>query len=64
MKQDVILRLSKSRLLAGIFDNVSEAQMETLEILSDVDQLTQLMTGLLEAQTGQVLAFEKAFADC
>ena len=54
---------SKTLILNGVLEKISEAQMETLAILSDVDQLTQLMTGLMEARTGQIVSFEKAFAD-
>ncbi len=55
---------TKTSLLAGALDRISEAQMETLEILSDVTQMTQLMTSLLETKSGQIVYFESAFADC
>jgi hypothetical protein len=55
---------TKTSLLVGALDRISEAQMETLEILSDVTQMTQLMTSLLEAKSGQIVSFESAFADC
>lgn len=61
MGRSTFLSGTKTRLMAGIFDHVSEAQMETLEILADVDQMTQLMTSLLEAKSGQVVSFEQAF---
>ncbi len=63
MVRSSAIRQTKTRLLAGLFDHVSEAQAETLEIIADVDQMTQLMTSLLEAGSGQVVSFESAFAD-
>lgn len=56
-------RQSRVQFLAGILDRVSDTQVETLEILSDVDQMTQMMTSLLEAKTGEIVSFESAFAD-
>ena len=58
-----VIKGTKTRILAGVIDNISEAQMETLEILSDVDQMTQLMTSLLEAKSGQIVSLESAFGD-
>ncbi len=63
MGQSSIFSQTKSRILTSVFDHISEAQAETLEILSDADQMIQMMTSLLEARTGQVVAFESAFAD-
>jgi hypothetical protein len=63
MGQSILAKCSKTRILAGVFDKVSESQMETLEILSDVNQMTQLMTGMLEATSGQIVSLESAFAD-
>ncbi len=55
----------KSRIyfLHGIFDRITPAQAETVEILADIDQMSQLMNSLLEVRSGQVISFEKAFAD-
>lgn len=63
MGRSISTGCSKTRLLTGVFDHISEAQMETLEIVSNVNQMTQLMTGLLEAKSGQIRSFESAFAD-
>lgn len=63
MGHSSIVKRSKSGFLAGVFDRVSETQLETLEILSDVDQMTAMMTSLMEAKTGQVVSFQSAFGD-
>lgn len=54
---------SKTRLLTGLLDRISDAQMETLEIVTDVTQMSQLMNSLLEAQSGQIVSFKTAFSD-
>ncbi len=63
MGQSTSAKRTKTRILAGVFDRISESQVETLEILADVDQMTQLMTSLMEAKSGQVVSFDSAFAD-
>ena len=63
MGHSSVVKRSKAGFLAGVFDRVSETQMETLEILSDVDQMTQLMTSMLEVGSGQIVSWESAFAD-
>lgn len=63
MGQSSAAKQSKTNILAGVFERVSESQMETLEILADVDQMTQLMTGMLEVKSGHIVSFESAFAD-
>ena len=63
MAHSSFVRRARTRLLAGVFEHVSASQVETLEILADVDQMTQLMTGLLEAGSGQLVSMTDAFAD-
>ncbi len=63
MGQENVLRRAKSRLLSGLFDNVTDCQEETLGILADVDQLTILMTSLMEVRLGDVVSFQNAFSD-
>jgi hypothetical protein len=56
-------KLSKVGILHHVMDKINPAQIETLLILSDVDQMTDLMTGLMEVQQGQVVRLEDAFSD-
>lgn len=63
MDHSFLANCSKTRLLAGVLDHISESQMETLEILADVDQMTHLMTSLLDVQSGQIVSLDQAFAD-
>lgn len=63
MGRSITAKSSKTRLLAGVFDHVNEGQMETLEIVSNCDQMTQLMTALLEINSGQIVSLEEAFSD-
>ncbi len=54
---------TKTWLLSNVLDQISESQMETMEILSDVDQMVHLMTSLLETNSGQIVSFDAAFSD-
>ncbi|MEZ4575872.1 MAG: hypothetical protein R2857_13305 [Vampirovibrionales bacterium] len=42
---------------------MSESQLETFALLSDVDQATDLLVSMLEAQQNAVVPFDLAFAD-
>lgn len=63
MGNSYVAKGTKARFLAGVLNHVTDRQLETVAILSDVDQMMQLMTGLLEAQTGEIVSFDRAFAD-
>jgi hypothetical protein len=63
MHHHSMAKRSKARFLAGVLAQVSDSQLETLEILGDVDQMTHLMTSLLEVRSGQVVSLEHAFSD-
>lgn len=43
--------------------NWSSASAETLEILTDVEQVSDLLCSLDEARKGQVVSFSQAFGD-
>lgn len=63
MSHSRVQKNCKTLLLSGVLDRISESQVETLEILADVNQMTQLMTSMMEAKSGQIVSFESAFAD-
>lgn len=50
-------------LLAGVVDRISERQLETLSILADVNQMSDLMNSLLEARSGRIVSLDQAFSD-
>jgi len=63
MHHHSMAKRSKARFLAGMLAHVSDSQLETMEIMTDVDQMTHLMTSMLEARSGQVISLEQAFSD-
>lgn len=51
------------KLLARLLPDLSEASAETLEILMDVDQVSDLLNSFDEVRKGQVMSLQQAFAD-
>lgn len=54
---------SKIRFFSRLLPNISEASAETIEILTDVEQVTDLLCSLDEARKGHVVSFMQAFGD-
>lgn len=54
---------AKMRFIERVFPDASESQMETLEILMDVDQLTTLLSSMDDARQGQLVSMDDAFGD-
>ncbi|MCA9788544.1 MAG: hypothetical protein KC476_06900 [Cyanobacteria bacterium HKST-UBA06] len=59
LTQFLVKRASRAKLLSSL----SESQLETFALLSDVDQATDLLVSMLEAQQNAVVPFDLAFAD-
>lgn len=53
----------KAKLLGRLFPEVSDATAETLDILSDIDQVTLLLASLDEKRHGRIVAMDQAFVD-
>lgn len=54
---------AKSKLLQRWFGDVSEAQAETLEILMDIDQVSDLLSSFEDVRRGQFVSMDGAFGD-
>lgn len=56
-------RYAHSKHIQRLLDSLSDAQLETFEILADADQATDLLMSMMEVQQGHVVPFDLAFAD-
>ena len=54
-------RYIKASLFQGL--NIDAAHIETLAIIEDVDQFTQMLASLRESKIGRVIGLNAAFAD-
>ena len=54
---------AKLKLLERFFPNASEATVETVEILMDMEQMSTLLTSFEEVRTGKIIAAQDAFSD-
>ena len=53
----------KTRIFSRLLPSVSEATAETLDIIMDVEQVSDLLSSLEDLRLGRVVAFSHAFAD-
>lgn len=51
------------KLAALVLDRVTAADVETLSILMDVDQVSHLLQSMQEARLGQHVSMSEAFSD-
>lgn len=56
-------RRSKLSLLGALLPELSAASAETLEIMADVNQVSELLCSLDESRRGQIVSFDAAFGD-
>ncbi|MBY0450718.1 MAG: hypothetical protein K2X01_08860 [Cyanobacteria bacterium] len=54
---------AKLKLLERFMPDASEAQIETMEILMDLDQVSSMLSSLDEMRKGQIVSMSNAFAD-
>lgn len=57
------LSKTKSKLLQRWFGDVSEATAETVEILMDIEQVSQLLASFEDVRQGQLIPMDSAFSD-
>ncbi len=57
------LSKTKSKLLTRWFGDVSAATAETVEILMDVEQVSDLLSSFEDVRRGQVVSMNSAFGD-
>ena len=53
----------KHRLLKRLLPDLTDASAETLEIVTDVDQVSTLLNSLAEAKNKEIVPFEQSFMD-
>lgn len=58
-----VLSQAKLKLFEHAFPNASEATMETMEILMDMDQMSMLLSSMDDMRKGRVVELFDAFAD-
>ncbi len=54
---------AKLKLLERFMPDASEAQIETMEILMDLDQVSTMLSSLDEMRKGQIVSMSNAFSD-
>lgn len=52
-----------SSVAAAAVDAVGASRMETLEIVTDVEQITMLLSSLDDSRSGRILSISDAFGD-
>lgn len=63
MARAQVLSQAKLKLFEIALPNASEATMETMEILMDIDQMSMLLSSMDDMRKGQVVGLCDAFAD-
>ena len=57
------LTQAKQKLLARWFPEVSDATAETLEILMDIEQVSDILSSFDDLRKGQIVGMNSAFGD-
>ncbi len=52
-----------SSVAAAAVDTLGASRMETLEIVTDVEQITMLLSSLDDSRSGRILSMSDAFGD-
>jgi hypothetical protein len=63
MARTHVLKTIRTRLFEGLFTHDNELKAETLEILADVEQLSQLLASMDDIRHHRVATLSEAFAD-
>ncbi|MBY0404967.1 MAG: hypothetical protein K2X66_13795 [Cyanobacteria bacterium] len=63
MNKTNTLTQAKLKFMERLFPDASEATMETVEILMDLEQMSTLLNSFEDIRKGRVIALKNAFSD-
>lgn len=63
MSRTFALEKTKLKLIERFFPDASAATVETVEILMDIDQMSNLLSSFEDLRKGRIVSMQSAFAD-